>query len=80
MIITRCVRQCVPALLLLLCTGTTAGAQTIYVDTSSDVVDFGGAQQVADLPGPDGRISLPEAGLASDNTPGLMSRFAMYAL
>jgi hypothetical protein len=50
-----------------------AFGQTIYVDTSDDVVDFGGAQQVADLPGPDGKISLPEAGLASDNTPGVQT-------
>lgn len=50
-----------------------AGAQTIFVDTSNDVVDFGGAQQVANLPGPDGRVSLPEAGLASDNTPGVQT-------
>jgi hypothetical protein len=50
-----------------------AGAQTIIVDTSSDVVDFGGAQRVADLPGPDGKVSLPEAGLASDNTPGVQT-------
>jgi hypothetical protein len=50
-----------------------AGAQTIYVDTDNDLVDFGGAQTVADLPGPDGRISLPEAGLASDNTPGVQT-------
>ncbi len=54
-------------------TGPRVLAQTIYVDTSSDVVDFGGAQRVADLPGPDGRISLPEAGLASDNTPGVQT-------
>ncbi|MFO0972917.1 MAG: hypothetical protein U1A27_05705 [Phycisphaerae bacterium] len=53
--------------------GSSARAQTIYVDTSGDVVDFGGAQQVADLPGPDGKISLPEAGLASDNTPGVQT-------
>jgi len=46
-----------------------ASAQTIVVNTSSDVTDFGGgAQSVADLPGPDGKISLAEAGLASDNT------------
>lgn len=50
-----------------------AGAQTVFVDTSDDVVDFAGAQQVADLPGPDGKISLPEAGLASDNTPGVQT-------
>ncbi|MFN0207438.1 MAG: hypothetical protein ACKVS6_14125 [Planctomycetota bacterium] len=50
-----------------------ASAQTIYVNTSSDAIDFGGAQQVSDLPGPDGKISLPEAGLASDNTPGVQT-------
>lgn len=50
-----------------------APAQSIFVDTSADVVDFGGSQQVADLPGPDGRVSLPEAGLASDNTPGVQT-------
>lgn len=50
-----------------------AGAQTIFVDTSNDVIDFGGAQQVGDLPGPDGKISLPEAGLASDHTPGVQT-------
>lgn len=48
-------------------------AQTIVVDTANDVTDFGGAQQVADLPGPDGKVSLPEAGLASDNTPGVQT-------
>lgn len=65
---------CLP-LLLLASIGMVraAGAQTIFVDTASDVVDFGGAQQVADLPGPDGRISLPEAGLASDNSPGVQT-------
>ncbi|MCY2959067.1 MAG: hypothetical protein NTY35_02790 [Planctomycetota bacterium] len=60
------------ALVSVLLTGS-AAAQTIFVDTSNDVVDFGGSQQVADLPGPDGRISLPEAGLASDNTPGVQT-------
>lgn len=54
-------------------TGSAVSAQTVYVDTSDDVVDFGGLQQVADLPGPDGKISLPEAGLASDNTPGVQT-------
>jgi hypothetical protein len=50
-----------------------AGAQTIFVNTANDLIDFGGAQQVADLPGPDGRVSLAEAGLASDNTPGVQT-------
>src|SRR5512136_228133 len=47
--------------------------QTITVNTSADTVDFGGAQQVSDLPGPDGKVSLAEAGLASDNTPGVQT-------
>lgn len=50
-----------------------ATAQTIYVDTAADVTDFAGAQRVSDLPGPDGKISLAEAGLASDNTPGVQT-------
>lgn len=53
--------------------GVPASAQeetTIAVDTTSDVVDFGGGQTVADLPGPDGQISLREAAIASTNTAG----------
>ncbi|MCA9273031.1 MAG: hypothetical protein KDA31_08305 [Phycisphaerales bacterium] len=50
-----------------------AGAQVITVNTASDTVDFSGAQQVADLPGPDGVVSLREAALASDNTPGVQT-------
>jgi hypothetical protein len=45
-------------------------AVTITVDTTSDVADFGGAQTVADLPGPDGRTTLREATIASTNTTG----------
>ena len=58
---------------MLVTNGAAALGQTIFVNTSDDVVDFGGAQQVADLPGPDGKVSLPEAGLASDNTPGVQT-------
>jgi hypothetical protein len=50
-----------------------ATAQVISVTTASDTVDFGGAQRVANLPGPDGKISLAEAGIASDNTPGIQT-------
>ncbi|MCG3131664.1 MAG: hypothetical protein FLDDKLPJ_02469 [Phycisphaerae bacterium] len=53
--------------------GRAASAQVITVTTSADVVDFQGAQQVGDLPGPDGKVSLAEAGLASDNTPGVQT-------
>jgi hypothetical protein len=45
------------------------GQVTITVDTTSNVVDFGGAQTVADLPGADGQTSLREATIASTNTP-----------
>ncbi|GMU37764.1 MAG: hypothetical protein KJ057_10630 [Phycisphaerae bacterium] len=65
-------RTGIAALLAVLTVGSLR-AQTITVDTSADVVDFGGAQRVGDLPGPDGRVSLAEAGLASDNTPGVQT-------
>ncbi len=45
-------------------------AQTVTVDTLFDASDFGGQQRVADLPGPDGRISFREALTATNNTPG----------
>ncbi|MCG3125355.1 MAG: hypothetical protein CHACPFDD_00173 [Phycisphaerae bacterium] len=47
-----------------------ATAQTVTVTTLHDVIDFGGAHQVADLPGPDGRISMQEACMAVNNTAG----------
>jgi hypothetical protein len=47
-----------------------ASAQTITVTTLHDVTDFGGAQQVVNLPGPDGRVSFQEACRAANNTPG----------
>ncbi len=62
-----------PILPLVLLVSGRAAAQTIFVDTATDATDFGGAQQVADLPGPDGRISLAEAAIASDNTPGVQT-------
>lgn len=45
-------------------------AVAVTVDTASAVVDFGGEQMVADLPGPDGQTSLREAAIASTNTEG----------
>lgn len=45
-------------------------AQTVTVNTLEDVSDFGGAQQVANLPGPDGLISFREALAAANNTAG----------
>ena len=47
-----------------------SSAPDILVSTTSDASDFGGAQQVADLPGPDGVVSLREAISAANNTPG----------
>ena len=38
--------------------GFDAGGETITVTTLNDVSDFSGAQQVNDLPGPDGRVSF----------------------
>jgi hypothetical protein len=58
---------------MLLMVASAAPGETITVDTSADVIDFGGAQMVDDLPGPDGKVSLREAGLASDNTPGVQT-------
>jgi parallel beta-helix repeat protein len=40
------------------------------VNSTDDASDFGGVQQVADLPGPDGMVSLREAIIAANNTTG----------
>lgn len=45
-----------------------SSAPDIIVTTTSDVVDFGGT--LADLPGPDGVVSLREAIIAANGTPG----------
>jgi len=42
----------------------------IIVNTTSDLVDFDGLKQVGDLPGPDKVVSLREALIAANNTPG----------
>ena len=47
-----------------------AHAQTIYVTTYEDDTDFAAPQQVAQLPGPDGVVSMREAVTAANNTPG----------
>lgn len=47
-----------------------AAGETITVNTLYDVRDFSGAQQVADLPGADGKTSFREACIAATNTPG----------
>lgn len=43
----------------------------LFVNTTSDVADFGGDQQLPDLPGPDAVVSLREANMAANNTSGL---------
>ena len=47
-----------------------ASGETITVTTLHDVRDFGGAQRIADLPGPDGLVSFGEAVAAANNEPG----------
>jgi len=42
----------------------------IIVNTTADVSDFGGSQQISDLPGPDGVVSLREAIIVANNTSG----------
>jgi len=42
----------------------------IVVTTTSDVADFSGNQQIDDLPGNDGLVSLREAIIAANNTVG----------
>ena len=57
-----------PALLAL--AGASA-AQTVTVNTTADVIDINSfTGTLADLPGPDGLISLSEAMIATNNTPG----------
>jgi len=46
------------------------GPDTATVTTIDDVVDFGRAQRLDNLPGPDGRVSMREAVIAVNNTPG----------
>lgn len=53
-----------------ICAASLSSTPDIIVNTTSDVADFGGPQQVDDLPGPDGVVSLREAITAAENTPG----------
>ncbi len=57
-----------------------ASGEVVTVDTLHDVRDFGGAKKLADLPGPDGKISFGEAVTAVNNEPGPQSiQFAIPA-
>ena len=57
------------AVTFLLC-GSTANAQIITVTTAFDDTDVPSSATIADLPGPDGVVSLREALRVSDNEPG----------
>ena len=60
-----------PLLLALLASAGAVQAQTVTVTTSFDDIDIDyWTGTVADLPGPDGKVSFPEALRATDNTPG----------
>jgi hypothetical protein len=47
-----------------------AQGQIIVVDDTPEVADFPAPQTVAQLPGPDGRVTFREATIAANNTPG----------
>jgi parallel beta-helix repeat protein len=51
-------------------TSSVFSSSDIVVTTTLDIADFGGAEQVSDLPGPDGRVTLREAITAANNTTG----------
>ena len=65
-------QTCLPALLLTLGSlASAAGAQTVTVTTSQNVIDVDFfTATVADLPGPDGEVSFLEATIATNHTPG----------
>ena len=57
--------------LLSLSTAATAFAAVITVNTGSDPIDIDWqTATIADLPGPDGKVSFSEAMIAANNTPG----------
>ncbi|MCA9001776.1 MAG: hypothetical protein KDB61_07630 [Planctomycetes bacterium] len=59
------------ALALLSALTVAAQAQTVTVTTTQDVIDINSfTGTIADLPGPDGLVSLSEAMIATNNTPG----------
>lgn len=56
---------------LLSAAGSASCAQTVTVNTAFDDVDIDWTSAtVADLPGPDGKVSFSEAMIATNNTPG----------
>ncbi|MHC5113169.1 MAG: hypothetical protein ACYTGP_01915 [Planctomycetota bacterium] len=57
---------------LAVCLASAAPAlgQTVTVTTTADAIDIATTGTIDDLPGPDGLVSLSEAMIATDNTPG----------
>lgn len=49
---------------------TVTQAATVTVTHVDDIDDFGGSRMIADLPGPNGLVSMREAVIAVNNTPG----------
>jgi hypothetical protein len=62
----RAIRISIPLAAL----ATSASAQVMTVNTIEDISDTPANVTFADLPGPDGKISMREATLAANNTPG----------
>jgi hypothetical protein len=56
--------------IVVLASASAVTAQDIDVTTTADKIDFTGEQRIADLPGPDGVVSLREAIIAANNTIG----------
>ena len=67
-VVTACTDQSPPTSLSAVRLASLAAQPDVVVNTTSDVADFGGAQQVGDLPGPDGLVTLREAITAANNT------------
>jgi hypothetical protein len=65
----RC-RTLAISLLLAVSPVSLAGEETITVTATGDSADFAGLQQVGDLPGTDGEVTIREAILAANNTAG----------
>ena len=60
-----------PVLVLLLLVASPAAAQTVFVTTGDDLIDIDpNTGTIADLPGPDGKVSFSEALIATNNTAG----------
>jgi hypothetical protein len=63
-------QRCASILSFALASTTLLHAQTIFVTTVADVVDFAAPQTILQLPGADGKVSMREAAIAANNTAG----------